>query len=290
MTYEALQVIDAPGSEARAFVFEPAARSSPGVQPVGPKFVPRRGSADPPTTGIPTTLDELPVALTRSFDLSVTAALSLNIPVIGSISGGFSRRVVVSERVAYKALASTDGSVYHFGYALRLCVTVSRLDSSMKLSLPFIAASAEVGNVAAAWMLQVLGLTGPRIDAVTLPPRELNVETFVLAKQSLEALMAGVRDPTTRLSAQIVAVDTTEDARDRALQLAASETYALSRIERRSTLADAIARLDADDLMMLDAVVDVYTIFVGPDPTMKPSEAAAAKASALLGRVDAGPR
>src|SRR3974390_1662747 len=132
---------------------------------------------------IPTSIGDLPESDCRCYDLSVTAALQLNIPVIGSVSGGFGRRVVVSERCALKRITQ-DGIERDYGYAIRMCVTVDRWNADFKVNIPFLAASAQLGVIEASWLFQVVGLTGPKID-LNLPPTNLDVETFVIAKQSL---------------------------------------------------------------------------------------------------------
>ncbi len=122
-------------------------------------------------------MDDLSTQVLRVYDLSVTAAGQLNIPVVGSISGGTSRRVIVLERTAYKEIEK-ENTKYQYGYAIRLAITVNKLTAETKLTLPFLTASAELGQIEAKWILQVVGLAGPKIDSAILPPKELNLETF----------------------------------------------------------------------------------------------------------------
>jgi len=144
-------------------------------------------------------LSDLQEQLNRSYDLTVSAALDLQIPVAGSGSGGFNRRVIVLERAAFNKVEPNDekDSEKHYGYAIRLCVTVNRWQANSKVSLPFLAASAQLGTIDAQWSLQVIGLKGKAIDHAILPPTELSVETFFLAKQSLEKLVQAINDSST---------------------------------------------------------------------------------------------
>lgn len=155
---------------------------------------------------IPSSLDDLIHTVTRTYDLSVTAAGDLKIPVIGGVGGGFNRRVVLLERSSF-APVEHDKVTYRYGYALRLAITVNKLSAQMQLSLPFLAASAEVGQIEGRWMLQVVGLAGDKIDRAILPPKELSVETFVLATQSLEKLISAVRHSSTSFSAAVLGVE-----------------------------------------------------------------------------------
>ena len=67
-------------------------------------FVPFGGEAECPGCDpgeIPQTPDELAELVSYTYDLTVRRAAELNIPVIGSVSGGFERRVVVYEWTRY---------------------------------------------------------------------------------------------------------------------------------------------------------------------------------------------
>jgi hypothetical protein len=243
-------------------------------------------AADDPAN-LPQTLADLASAESRSYDLSVTRAAELNIPVVGSVGGGWERRVVVLERVAYRRLAGGGGDELLYGYAIRLCVTVNKWDGAMKASLPFLAASAQFGQIQASWTLQVLGLSGPAIDKAQLPPSDLDVETFVLAKQSLTALIAAVHDPTTRFAAQCVATVKAADRVETELRQGVARTYALGRIERRVSVDDAIRRMSSADPLVNGAIDDVYTLLGCNTPGARPDDAAAARARTLLGGVRA---
>lgn len=255
------------------------------VRPSEPGFrATPRGPGDVPA-GLPTTLNELPQAMNRVFDLSVTGAMSLGIPIAGSVSGGGSRHVLVLERCAFKPLKTGAAISQEWGYAIRFCLTVNKFDASMKLTLPFLAASAEVGSIEAQWMLQVIGLGGPRIDAVSLPPTELSVETFVLAKQSLAALIGAVRDPDTVFTPQCLREITPADQRDLMLRRAVGQTIALDAIADGLTLERAQKR--GTDPVTVDVIRDTYRDSAGIDaPTLEPSSNARADARRVLGRVD----
>jgi hypothetical protein len=246
-----------------------------------------RATDDLDPAAIPKTIGELTNAVTRAYDLSTTRAGELNIPIVGSVGGGLNRRVVVLERAAYKILIGTSGTEYHFGYALRLCLTVNKWDANMKISLPFLAASAQIGQVEASWMLNVAGLAGPKISAAIAPPAELNVETFVIAKQSLSSLIDAVNDASTIfVASQLLKIEPAAQ-RDANFRKGAAKTYALSRIARRASLADALKRIRSTDAAVNDSISDTYFILVGGAQTDPPSEDAARKARDLLIGVEA---
>jgi hypothetical protein len=249
--------------------------------------VSRSSVADVDPQDVPKTLAELNAAANRSYDLSATRAGDLNIPIAGTVSGGYNRRVVVLERSAYKLVTGHSGAQYHLGYAIRLCLTVSKWDASMKVSLPFLAASAQMGQVEAAWMLQILGLSGPKLDAATAPPSELSVETFVIAKQSLQSLIEAVNDPATTFTAYQVSKIDPLGRREEELRRGVAKTYALSRIARRSPLADALDRIRSGDPIVNDSIREVYEAIAAGGPADRPSDEAARKSRDLLGGVEA---
>jgi hypothetical protein len=255
-----------------------------------PAVVGKRTVRATAASDIPTSLDELFVQISHTYDLSLTAAAEASIPVVGSVSGGASRRVVVLERLVYKPVQEALGTTF-YGYAIRLGVTVNKLEASTKITLPFLAASAEVGAIEAKWALQVVGLAGDKIDSGAIPPTELNVETFVLAKQSLTALIGAVRDSTTRFTAQKVGTSRTADELDREYRTGIARAYALGRLERGRKLRDAVADLPFGKTELRDYITDFYRDFAGiSDPQQEPPSAVRTRAQALLGGVKVEPR
>ncbi len=221
----------------------------------------------------------------RAYDLTVSAASELQIPVAGSASGGFNRRVIVLERAAFSRTVSGDIE-RQYGYAIRLCVTVNRWQADTKVSLPFLAASAQLGTIEAQWILQVIGLNGKEIDASILPPTELNVDTFVIAKQSLEKIISALNDPSTRFLARLIAEIHPPDAEQMELRASVARAYALSSIERGRSLTEAKNHLGSDDGTVQDALATVYEKFGGlANPADTPSPEVRRKAAQISGRL-----
>jgi hypothetical protein len=234
---------------------------------------------------IPSKLDDLDETNNRAYDLTVSAAAALQIPVAGSASGGFNRRVIVLERAAFHKIVSSDVE-RQYGYAIRLCVTVNRWQADTKVSLPFLAASAQLGTIEAQWILQVIGLSGKEIDAAILPPTELNVDTFVIAKQSLEKIISALRDPSTKFQARLIAEIYPPDVEERELRASVARAYALSSIERGRSLSEAKNHLGSDDSIVQDALATVYEKFGGlASPGDTPSSEVRRKAAQISGRL-----
>lgn len=235
---------------------------------------------------IPTKLSDLVYSLSNVYDLSVTAAQDLSIPVIGSVSGGQNRRVVVLEAKRWNEIELTN-STAQYGYAIRLAITTNKLEANMKLNLAYLAAAAQVGMIEASWTMYCIGLSGKPIDDALIPPKELSVETFVLAKQSLEAILKAVWDPETKFSAVKVAEIMSADQLRKEYFKNIARAYALGRLERGRTLAQAINDLGTAQPTFTGHLSEFYKSFAGivkPDDAI-PSEVRQ-RARAFLQTVD----
>lgn len=243
---------------------------------------------DAPIVGdIPQTPAELGELTSSAYDLSVTRAGELNIPVVGSIGGGTSRRVVILEWTRFKRLPQPDGSELRYGFAIRFCLTVNKWNADLKISLPFLSAQAELGNIQAAWTMEVRGLVGAKIDATVLPPQPLSVETFVTARQSMEGIVGAISDPTTRFVPGILLSKTNPLGRDAQLRKSAVEAYALYCISRGRASARAESDLPMKSPDEGDLIRSVYDLLEVPNGAEAPSQAARDAARLILSGIKA---
>ena len=208
--------------------------------------------------GIPQSIGELDALVSTIYDLTATKAGELKIPVAGSIGGGVSRRVVVAEYAQTKLIAGSDGIERRYGYAIRFCLTVSKWDANAKLSLPFLSAQAELGQVEAGWTMQVIGLGGPKIQAAVLPPKPLTVETFVIAQQALEKIIAAIVDPTTQFKPGVVVAVNDPTAAPAKLRKAVVQAFALYRLFKGDSANRAIADLGSISGADSDNILEAY--------------------------------
>ncbi|RPI25011.1 MAG: hypothetical protein EHM61_15520 [Acidobacteria bacterium] len=239
------------------------------------------------TAALPQTLADLENSQVRSYDLSFTAAADLNIPVVGSFEGGSSRRVVVLEHTAFREIAEEQGAA-RYGYAVRFCVSVNKWDAGLKISLPFLAASAEVGSISARWTMDVIGLAGPKIAESLPPPTELNVEKFILAKQAMDKVIQAIQDPSTRFIPTLLSRTLPEQEQVRRFQIGAAQTYALTAISRRKSYVQAVQKLDHEaqnNSLLVDAIRDAYQLLGVETDVVPPS--AQRRALELLNGIEA---
>lgn len=227
-----------------------------------------------------------PIQTTRAYHLDIKAALDASIPVGGGGAFGMAQSVIVLERIGYRIRTHSDGTIEQVGFSIRLCVIIKKLEASIKLSIPFIVASAQVGSTEAMWLLQTVGLVGPKIGAVKVQPDHLSVETYVIAKQALEKLIDALTDADTRVIEHVIARQgpaTTIEARYAPI---VTQATALGCIDRGQSIIDAAREFGWDLAQLPSGLVAVYQDVAGIySETEKPTAAARAKAMALLGNV-----
>lgn len=235
---------------------------------------------------LPRDLASYPYEESRVYDLSVSAAANADLPVF-STSGGMSRRVIVLERVKFLNRKRPDGSEAQFGYAIRLLLTVSKLDGKMSLKLPILAASAQLNQIEAKWQLQVHGLTSEAISKAILPPKDLDVETFVYAKESIENVMNAVYAADTKFTPVLIALRPPESTVSRHAAEALGRTVALDSIKEGRSLIWVESKLASMPRQVQDAAVDMYRAVVGDiSPGESPNDEARRSARELLQGAD----
>lgn len=231
---------------------------------------------------IPDTIDELEELRSYTYDLSVTRAGELNIPVAGSVSGGSSRRVVVYEWTRFKPLVDGTGVTYRYGYVIRFCLTVNKWNAKSQLSLPFLSAQAQLGNIQASWMMQIRGLVGPKIDEVVLPPQELKVETFVIAKQSIEKVIRAVNDPSTSFRSGVLLATIDPNSNEEKFWASVVTSYAIYSLRKGRSAVEAIDRLGLNDPQAEDFIRDTYANLGVDNPTADPPRQARSTAQRIM--------
>jgi len=231
---------------------------------------------------IPQSRRELGELISYSYDLSVKKAAALNIPVVGTVSGGLNRRVIVLEWTRFKSLFDDARIEYRYGYVIRFCLTVNKWDMQSQLRLPFLTAQAEIGNIQASWLMQIRGLTGPKIDAAVLPPQELKVETFVIAKQSLEKIITAANDADTIFIPGILLSKINPSTPENEYWLSAVRAFALFYIRSGKSRSFVIAKLGNNDPGVVDEIEEVYINLGIEDPIQIPSANIREKAKSIL--------
>lgn len=254
-----------------------------GWEPLGEGVLESRIEALETPSGIPQSIGELDAIVSTIYDLTATRAAELKIPIAGSVGGGTSRRIVIAEYSQTKLVTEPSGIELRYGYAIRFCLTVNKWDVDAKLSLPFLSAQAQLGQIEAGWTMQVIGVNGPKIREAVLPPKPLSVETFVIAQQSLEKIIDAVNDPTTQFVPGVVVSINDPNAPAVALRRGVVQAFALYRLFKGNSINQAAAELGSTSGADRDWIADVYTRLGIGAPNEAPSASARSAAQLHLG-------
>lgn len=104
----------------------------------------------------------------------------VKVGILGGLFSGRSKLVksgVVQEAKRFNVSQTDDDNRVEFGTAVRLLVATNATDADAKLTIPNIAAGAQLSHFEARIALSVVGFTGPLGDMLPAPG-ELNVETL----------------------------------------------------------------------------------------------------------------
>lgn len=233
---------------------------------------------------LPTTLADLPNANVFTSVFSVDVAAALGIPIFGSIDGKFSRRIYVQEYLRFKDDETTIPKK-RYGIGIRWIVNVKILNTQAKInSLPFLSASAQVGNVEATALFQVIGIQSAKVTQAIPAPADLNVTTFVEMQQAFAKIIALVDAVDTRVTVQLLAI--MAEVRDNSLlayEAAIATGWALTKIDEGKSLAQAKNEWPNGTPSFDDAVKSVYIDITGnSDELNKPDNASRNKAHERL--------
>lgn len=112
----------------------------------------------------------------RDDQLSYNAAVKMNLP-IADVSGEFSRRVILRDTCRYTEVRSGT-TVTTWGVAVRLTVTVWAAKLEGQLTLPMVAAQAQLGMVKASADLRVLGFRSNAVGKLLPRFQTLDVGSY----------------------------------------------------------------------------------------------------------------
>ncbi|MCH9651998.1 MAG: hypothetical protein K0U98_27460 [Deltaproteobacteria bacterium] len=118
------------------------------------------------------------------------------IGILGRLFSGQLERVkagVIHDAKRFSVIETSEGRSVEFGVAIRLSVATSKVTGEMELTLPNLAAEAQLHNTDTRIGITVTGYVGP-LGALLPAPRKLNVETcieYTEAFRKIQALVFG---------------------------------------------------------------------------------------------------
>jgi hypothetical protein len=216
---------------------------------------------------------------------SFSAAAELGVPGLGSGDAKKRNLLWVREEARWKVCRTSGGTKVRVGVAARQVVRISSTEASVKLSLPWLAASATLGQLEASQTVTVAGYVGDLPRDSRPKWSELGVESYQAALGRFEKLTDHVFKDTANFRPELLGEFTWSSSAE--VGQAVGTLWAMMQIARRVNCIAAVERLpeafrDSDDAQQ--AVKDAYRNAADQEGcnTEGPSQEASARAVAEL--------
>ncbi len=154
-------------------------------------------------------------------------AAKLGFP-FGTLSGSGRERVIVLEFSRSAPCLAGDGTELRYGVAVRLAVKVSKYEARTSLTLPVVAAEAQLGRVEAQSMLLVRGYVGAKLGSLIPALEAFSVESYVNLMQRVSQIQALISQDTANIRPALLHVPPNEVEDEGKHDHALGVTWALS--------------------------------------------------------------
>jgi hypothetical protein len=215
------------------------------------------------------------------FESDATFAGSLAQGLFSANASG--RRIVVVEDFyrGKHCLGPSDQRIL-YGSAVRLRVGVSNFTGDIKLTLPFIAASAEVGSARAQYHLSVRGYKGTAIAELIPEPGDFDVQSYVGLIEKIAAIQKLITQDIDNVVPVRLGIEAPDNPQA-VLRSSVGTVWALGQIADGRGLAEALRAFDWSSEAS-SAITSTYTsLQVGADE--RPHGDAIRTTQGLLGRL-----
>jgi hypothetical protein len=212
----------------------------------------------------------------RDDQLTYDAALKMNLP-IATVDASFSRRVVLRDICRYTE--RTAGNVVTvWGVAVRLTVTVWSAKLDGRLTLPMVAAQAQLGMVNTSADLRILGFKNNEVGKLLPKFETLDVGSYGEYTKASDAVVAFISKRESNIVPVVLKTFEKPPPKKERLTQAIGSARATRFIARRKPLREALDSTSAWPELG-DAVKATYAELV-PDATMetRPTDAQADEA------------
>ena len=237
----------------------------------------------------PPSPEELDTWVWDQYNLQTDVAAKLGFTVGG---GNFGRRsrVLIAEFSRSKTI-TTGSTTTRWGVAARLIVNVVGLELGANVTLPFVAAEAQMNRLEASANLRVEGYVGENTGAQMPDFTTFDVESYVNLMQSLTKLKGLIGKDVESISPrplwQFSAAESPNYAEE-PLFAAVARVWALTAIQNGDPLARAIEHFPGEDTPDARYLMrEVYNDVLG-DPDATPDEHARDTAEAVTGGLTLG--
>jgi len=217
----------------------------------------------------------------HQLDSDVAADLGFS---LGAARAGRKSRTIVAE-FSRSATSSVGGAVSRWGVSARLIVKVAEVDAGLNLTLPVVAAKAQVEGLEAYASMRLEGYRGEDASALFPAFGTFNVENYVRMTDALNQMKdaVGATDELIAPTQLWRLVKSQQQAPEVRMRQGVGTAWALSQIKDGHTCAKAVSgyRDQADDVA-LNAIRQTYLELVDPDESATTDATARARARTLL--------
>jgi hypothetical protein len=221
-------------------------------------------------------VDDLGAWRWQQTEMSSNLAVKLGFAV-GSVSASTQSRTLIAE-FSRSATVEVEGAHAQYGVAARLVVGVTSFEAKGALTIPVLAAEAQLGRSQASVNLTVTGYVGDGL-AELLPTDilTLNVDTYSSLTTSISNIVKLIGSDRENVRPELLWVEAEDEGPAKIedeLTRAVGAAYALSQIRDSETLDEALnAYEDKDDLIAQEAIRHVYADLLPNDDQEKAAEA-----------------
>jgi hypothetical protein len=238
------------------------------------------------------TVDELSDWNWQQTEMSSDLAIKLGFAV-GSVSASAQNRTLIAE-FSRTATVEQDGRNASYGVAARLVVGVTKVEGSVSVTIPVLAAQAQLGHGEASVNLRVSGYVGDKLAGL-LPTDVLmlNVDTYSSLTTKMSEIVKLIGSDRDKIRPKLLWLEGEDEGPAKVedeLARAVGSAYALTQIKEHKTLDESLTGYhDQDDQIALEAIRHTYGVLL-PDGDESRAAEAGARAERLLDNYVVGKR
>ncbi len=209
--------------------------------------------------------------------LSYHGALEMDLPV-AKVDAKLDRRVLIRDVMRY-ATVDVDGVEQDYGVAIRLVVTVAAETLDAALTIPIVAANAELGRLSAAARLRVIGFRSNKVGDLLPDFATLDVGNYGKYTASTDAIRGYISKNADAIVPVLLRTASRPDDKDSRMLVTTATSRALRAVANRESL-DALLRSIADRWPEYSAAVTEEYAYLAPgikrgdQPTKEQAEGA----------------
>jgi hypothetical protein len=194
------------------------------------------------------------------------------------------RRIYMAEDVYRATPVDQGGTKVLYGVSSRLELGITTFDVNTRLSLPFLAAQAQVGNATINYRMELVGWTGSVKDF--LSKGEFNVEGYARFRDTMDRIKGMVFDDVAHINPEPLFVEfPTAIGEDAELVISVATTFAVRHAGRGDSVMQAFESTGSGALLSpleMDAIRRAYLVLGIATDNQRPTSEQRNRAKELL--------